>query len=573
MLPRSTYRRLQKLAFQPNSVWEGDRLSLNFKDPGGTIEDLEDNRDCVLWVDGVNGVVRAMDMVPASAGQEAIVRTLLQAIEQPLDTPNQISRPARPKKIVVRSRELQFFLRGVLQDLDITVEYQPELPLIDEFFSGLAKMMGHRIPTVPPQYADRIEEAVERLWNLAPWQSLSDHHILRVSLPDLEEQPKLYVSVLGKLGLEFGVLFYRSLESLKLFRQEVVHSKDPEDVFFRQDCYYIMFNRPEDLEDEQFSPPVSLDWQDIDVGIGSIHPLEGMQHHLGEEEAQIVLLAIEGLVQFFQKHRKALKKVTFPDLTSSFKVPLPEGATDGSHPIVTVEVCTEPRIAEEILNFSLAASEDEDDEDDDDEDWDDEAWENLSLKIKALLGKENSPKSSVSGKFLPIHEGLIPDGSMLSIGYIPWDVYEVLANVKTAQRQCKVQVKDRKGDAFPVLIIQTTRPKAKVLLEEINDAGGLEGIFFTLGEHPITKDTFELGILMLGNGNLHLFNQYDPDDVIHQRARQKWEQRSAHSQGMCGLVLAHGLTGKNRGAPTLKEIVTLIEVPYRKENGTLFCGG
>lgn len=153
MLPASTYRRLRKLAFQPNSVWEGDRLSLNFQDPGGSIEDLEENRDCILWVDGVNGVVRAMDLVPATVGQEAIVRTLLQAIEQPLDTPKQISRPARPKKIVVRSREFQFFLRGVLQDLDITVEYQPELPLIDEFFSGLAQMMGHRTPTVPPQYA------------------------------------------------------------------------------------------------------------------------------------------------------------------------------------------------------------------------------------------------------------------------------------------------------------------------------------------------------------------------------------------------------------------------------------
>jgi len=124
MLPPATYRRLRKLAFQPNSVWEGDRLSMNFQDPGGSIEDLEENRDCILWVDGVNGVVRAMDMVAATVGQEATVRTLLQAIEQPLDTPKQISRPARPKKIVVRSREFQFFLRGVLQDLDITVEYQ-----------------------------------------------------------------------------------------------------------------------------------------------------------------------------------------------------------------------------------------------------------------------------------------------------------------------------------------------------------------------------------------------------------------------------------------------------------------
>jgi len=554
MLPRSTYRRLLKLPFQPSSVWEGDRLSLNFKDPGGTIEDLEENRDCILWVDGVNGVVRAMDMVPATVGQEAIVRTLLQAIEQPLDTPKQISRPARPKKIVVRSREFQFFLRGVLQDLDITVEYQPELPLIDEFFSGLEKMMGHRIPTVPPQYADAIDDAVERLWNLGPWQSLSDHHILRITLPDLEEQPKLYVSILGQLGLEFGVLLYRSLDSLKLFRQEVVSSNHPEEVFFRQDCFYIMFNQPEDLEDDQFSPPVSLDWEDIDVSIGSIHPLEGMQHHLGEEEAQIVLLSIQGLVQFLQKHRKALKKVQFPKLSSQFKISLPEGSDRLRSPL-TVEVCTEPEITSEILNFSNS-----EDEDDEDEDWDD-----FESTLSALLMKQGLPNAPNHGELIPIREGLVPKGAMVSMGSIPWEVYDLLGNTEPPRHQWKVQ--HRAGDTLPVLVIQTTRPKLKVLLDNIEAAGGLAGITFSEGGEG--RDKFELGVLVLADGTLHLFNHYDPEDFIHQRAREKWEQRSTQTQGMCGLLLAHGLTGKNRGTPTLKEIATLIEVPYLKPNLTI----
>jgi hypothetical protein len=42
--------------------------------------------------------------------------------------------PARPQRIVVRDREIQFYLRGALQGLDIAIDYAPELPLIDRMF-------------------------------------------------------------------------------------------------------------------------------------------------------------------------------------------------------------------------------------------------------------------------------------------------------------------------------------------------------------------------------------------------------------------------------------------------------
>lgn len=542
MFPQSTYRRLLKLAFQPNSVWEGDRLSLNFKDPGGTIEDLEESRDCVLWVDGVNGVVRAMDMVSATTGQEAIVRTLLQAMEQPLDTPNQISRPARPKKVVVRSREFQFFLRGVLQDLDITVEYQPELPLIDEFFSGLERMMRNRIPTVPPQYAETVDNIAQRIWELAPWKSLSDHHILRISLPDLDEKPKLYVSVLGKLGMEFGVLLYRSLESLKVFRESVINATHPEETFFRQDCFYITFNRPDDLEDDQFSPPISLDWEDIALDIGSIHPLEGMQRHLGEEEAQIVILALEGFLKFCQKHRKALKKEPFPSLLNRFKLSVPwlEGSS------VSVEVCTEPEIAQEIWDLTL---------DEDDEDWD-EDWEESDFMLNpAIISK--IPKNI---QLNPIGNDLIPQGAILSLGNIPWDFYEILERRDRTQAQWLVE--HREGDGLPILSIQTTRPKAKALAEHIKAAGGLAGIYFTMSTDPTRQYPVELALLKFGNGHLELFNVYDPEDPVHQKAKKKWDRRITETRKMCGLILAQGVTGKRRGEATLEDITILMEAPY-----------
>lgn len=140
----TTCRRLKKLQQIP-SVWEGDRRSLSaFAD---TMEsENEGNSECILWVDGSEGIVRAMDVVSPDMGPEAVVRALLRAMEHPQNP----ARPARPSKIVVRDREIQFYLRGVLQDLDITIDYVPDLPLIDEVFRGFAEVASNRRPELPP---------------------------------------------------------------------------------------------------------------------------------------------------------------------------------------------------------------------------------------------------------------------------------------------------------------------------------------------------------------------------------------------------------------------------------------
>ncbi|HAG81903.1 MAG TPA: hypothetical protein DCL61_12235, partial [Cyanobacteria bacterium UBA12227] len=92
-LNRNTCRRLKKLQQIP-SVWEGDRrLLLAFSD--NAEPDAEGNSECILWVDGSEGIVRAMDVVPREMGPEAIVRALLRAMEHPQSP----ARPARPTKI------------------------------------------------------------------------------------------------------------------------------------------------------------------------------------------------------------------------------------------------------------------------------------------------------------------------------------------------------------------------------------------------------------------------------------------------------------------------------------------
>ena len=98
-LTRPTCRRLQNLQQIP-SVWEGDRRPLTGEAAASVGAELKGEGECILWVDGSQAVVRAMDIVSPETGTEAVVRALLQAMEHP----HSPAAPARPQKIVVRDR-------------------------------------------------------------------------------------------------------------------------------------------------------------------------------------------------------------------------------------------------------------------------------------------------------------------------------------------------------------------------------------------------------------------------------------------------------------------------------------
>ncbi|HEY9639485.1 MAG TPA: hypothetical protein V6C57_03325, partial [Coleofasciculaceae cyanobacterium] len=350
-LSGTTRRRLKKLRQVP-SVWEGDCRSL----APGLMSDTDlgssERGDCILWMDGTEGLVRAMDMVPADMGQEAIVRTLLQAMEYPHSS----ALPARPQKIIVRDRELQFFLRGVLQDLDIVVEYAPDLPLIDEFFAGLQGMMQTRPPELPPEYLQPMAAATRTIWQDAPWELLDEEKIISVEL-NYGDVGTLYVSILGMLGLEYGLLMYRSLDSLKKFRQQVIEAGDSpeglESAFLEQDCLFVTFDQVDADDADELEEPAAefVDFY-AETGMrpafGNLHPLEGMRPMLYEEEAGVVLVALEALHRFFRQHLPRLDSEDFPLLQSRYRIPDPK-APDQK---ISVKVSTLPAIAEELLEMS-----------------------------------------------------------------------------------------------------------------------------------------------------------------------------------------------------------------------------
>jgi hypothetical protein len=524
-LNRSTLRRLQNLPQIP-SVWEGDRRPLSNADSQAMLEDDDDPEaggECILWVDGSEGVVRAMDVVGPDTGPEAIVRALLRAMEHP-----QSPAPAvRPQKIVVKNREIQFYLRGVLQDLGIAIDYVPELPLIDEIFRGMQEVAVNRPPELPPQYAEVLMEKAAQIWHDAPWQTLSEHQIISIEINQWDVA-SLYVSVLGQGRMDYGVLLYRSLESLKRFRQQVVNDESFEDLeqaFLGQDCLFLTFESTGDIdEDEEEIDLADLPPSEIEPNFGNLHPLEGLRSILYEEEALTMLVALEAFHRFFRNSRRKFAAESFPNLSSRYRIPVPQ--SDGETQQVSVKVSTMPDVSDELLEML-----------DDDEDEDDE----FEMPL--------------------LRDDLVPPNSFLSLGVVPWETVEFLRGNAQFHQGAELDI-HAAGDGLPVVMIQTSNPKAKTMIQDLKEAGGVKAICFNPGEDPFQDEQYDLGILQAQNGELYLFGEFNEDDPVHQEARKKWERRCQLTKGWCGLIIAKGLMGASRGQPQFKDMIALFEVRW-----------
>ncbi|WP_414574657.1 DUF6930 domain-containing protein [Anabaena sp. CCY 9402-a] len=518
---RSTSRRLKKLTQIP-SVWEGDRRPLSSPTQHSH---SEDKGECILWVDGSQGMVRGMDVISPDTGPEAIVRTLMRAMEHP----HSPAKPARPQRIVVKDREIQFYLRGVLQDLDIAIDYAPELPLIDELFRGFAEIIDNQTPDLPPQYAQALHNKAFAMWEAAPWEYLEEQQILSIEI-NKWDVGTLYASIMGMLGMEYGILFYRSEDSLKRFRAAVLQDDDSqghlEEAFLKQDCLFLTFDTEEEEEDndDEFEDLADLALSEITPTFGTIHPLEGLRSVLYEEEAIVIFLALESLSRFIRDHRHQLFAEEFPSLSHRYRISLPEAKEETKS--VSVTVATMPELAAELEEMAdLTASEEEIDELD-------------------------------SSDFRSLRDDLIPEDSFLSLGVISWEMLECLRKGVTYHQAGEIKPV---GDGLPVILIQTSRPKAKTVIESMEAAGGLNAICFNPGADPFDGDRYDLGLLQTQNGELFLFGEFLDEDPIHVEARQKWNQRCKQTKGYCGLIIAKGLTGASRGNPQLRDMMALFE--------------
>ncbi|QDZ39795.1 hypothetical protein FRE64_07470 [Euhalothece natronophila Z-M001] len=507
-LHSTTIRRLLNLP-QDDSVWEGDRRSLE-----GLISDQEEEKssqECVIWVDGSEGMVRGMEMVSQDTGMEVMVRTLLRAME----APQSYGKPCRPKSIIVRDREILFFLRGILQEVGIKIDYAPELPLIDTLFQGLTESQEERPPLLPESYKKALVKTAGEIWENAPWDFLDDSEVITIEFPHWDIDP-LYLSIMGMLGQEYGVLLYRSLASMKTFRSEVLNIEDMEkleNAFLKQDCWFLNYEIPEDVEEEEAE---SLSAAEVDPYFGSISPYEGIRPFLGEEEAAIVYVALQGLKRFVQSSESELD--TTEKLEKHYHIPLPTTSHDSSN--IHVKLSTNPELEEELMML-----------------WDDDEEDEEPLPL--------------------INDDLVPKDSFLSLGMVPWDmIHQMQNNPKQLYESLGAT---EKGEGMPVILIQTSRPKAQTMIEQIQDSGGLEGIGFNEGEDSSVNTIYDLGLLQMGDGELYLFGEFNKDDPTHVKARQHWDRRCEQTGGYCALILARGLKGANRGKPQLRDMMALFE--------------
>ncbi|MEM7714881.1 MAG: hypothetical protein AAF349_15110 [Cyanobacteria bacterium P01_A01_bin.68] len=522
-LSRSTIRRLKKLP-QITSVWEGDRRP--FSSTSG--EDSQEQNECILWVDASEGVVRSMDVVNSQAGPEAVVRTLMRAIE----SPHNPAKPARPQKIVVQDREIQFYLRGVLQDVDIVIDRVPELPLIDELFRGFSEVIDDQVPDLPPEYASLLQDKAFAIWKLAPWEFLEEQQILSIEI-NKWDIGTLYASVMGMLGMEYGILLYRSEESLKHFRATVLKEDSSqeflEEAFLKQDCLFMTFERATSVEGEEdiFTDLADYPLSEINPTFGNIHPLEGVRSILYEEEALISLVAYSALHRFIREQRDNLSNGLFPSLSNRYRISLPS-SLEARSKSVSVTVATQTQLASELEEMASF--------DDDEEIMLNHSEANLSLR-----------------------DDLIPEDSFLSLGMISWEMLEYL---KDASKYHQVGDVVQVGEGLPVILIQTSRPKAKTIIECIERDGGLSAICFNPGANPFDGTNYDIGLLQTKNQELFLFGEFEDDDPAHVEARQKWNQRCKNTKGYCGLIIARGLTGASRGNPQLRDMMALFEARY-----------
>ncbi|MEM9273465.1 MAG: hypothetical protein AAGA80_10955 [Cyanobacteria bacterium P01_F01_bin.143] len=512
-LPQNTKRRLQKIA-QNSSVWEGDRrplgaISDHFEPEAGL------DGECVIWVDGTEGTVRAMEIVPAHMGFEAVVRTLLRAIE----SPHHPATPVRPKKIVVRDRQLQFFLRGALQGLDIAIEYFAELPLIDQLFASFEEFGSSKPPALPAPYQSVLEKLAYGIWEAEPWAYLFDRDIIAIEIEGCEIET-LYACVMGNMGTEFGVLLYRSEESLKQFRQAAIAEESPESLekaFLSQDCWFL--NYEEEDEDEDWE---SDEYIEVRPFFGSLHPFEGMRAFLDAEEAEIVYLALTGLLKFCQQHDQQLMLDPIPEITKTYRIPNSQKIKQKKN--TQVKVSSLPKLTSELL---------------------------------VMEGEELGSLSNMREVEIPIQDDFVPDGSLITMGKIPWDLLGFI----TVQKKTYYQTLNQEpiGEGLPAIIIQTSRPKAKGLIEVLKDAGGLKAICFNPGNDPFSGETYDLGMLQTQNGNLYIFSEYSHDSPPHARALQHWNKSCAETKGYCSLIISMGVTGASRGNPQPKDMLAVFE--------------
>ncbi len=304
-LPRTTH------------VWQGDLRTLDKfmpRRPG------EEGLKGVFWIDETTAVPRAIHpcvVIDEHQKPDLLLDGLIEALLHPLQ-----GAPGRPRQLIVCRREYQLYLRGVLQTLDIPVEYRPQLGLLDE----ILVFLGGQVPPLfaldaPPNdlpleellsnqeaagLTDLYQQAVS-LWRRAPWDYLTDYPPLALTLNAWGIET-LYVCILGAGGMTYGVAFYQRRADVDYL---VSQNREDEDDPFICDAFYVHFlsedETPESLLDDFDTYGWAKPNKNTYTDIGRLVKDQGLRV-LGKTEVLIVQTALNALNQFFSKQGRRLRE-------------------------------------------------------------------------------------------------------------------------------------------------------------------------------------------------------------------------------------------------------------------------
>ncbi|MEM1368006.1 MAG: hypothetical protein AAGG02_08280, partial [Cyanobacteria bacterium P01_H01_bin.15] len=266
------------------------------------------------------------------------------------------------------------------------------------------------------------------------------------------------------------------------------------------------------------------------VLFGSIHPYEGMRSLRDEEEARIVFASLSGILRFFEAHGSAVQNA----FTQDFAIPLLEKRC---------RVSLKPQQRKETLQLTVRTQPD------------------LQEELYKI-DQEHSGELVGTDEFI-LKDDLIPENAVLSIGMLPWDIIDVLRldpkPVFQAQGEPLKPSVINQTDGLPIIMVQTSRPKAQLVIDRLQSEQSVTRICFNQGADSFSEVVYDLGIIETGAQSLYLFGEFIHDAPQHRQAREKWEHRCLQTQGRCGLVVAMGVTGKARGNPKLQHILALFE--------------
>lgn len=513
-LPKTTIQQLLKLPQRP-TVWEGDRLTL-----GQVVRD-EPPQDLVLWIDLDSQMVLGSDILESSQPIEAILPSLLQAMQQPMSS-RQGPGIGRPKTLRVRTRELQFFLRGALQGLDIDVIYAEQLPMLEAVFEDFQENVLRRQAEVELPLEDDLGRVAHRLWEQAPWDWLGDHQIVEVDCPDLFGTP-FYACVLGNGGETYGILFYRSLEALQQFRQRATATqaadREPdESTLLSQDCLFLNYNLPEEFDGLPYAGRL-VDADDVEPFFGSIHPLEGLRP-LNEPESEQLLVALEAFNRFWRGNGQKLQGEDFPALQGRYRIDLPHQSRK-----LSVQVSTMHELAQEF---------------------------------EAELPPKTRGSSPMS-----LQDDLLPDRCALSLELLDKSAYEILRQQSGIVLQpSDLPLPTGRTSSVACLYVQLSRSAAQTLVQQIQNRDGLQNICLLPVTDPLSGTPVLVAIAQMGNGEFQDLGSFE--FMLRERRDhllKQWQRQIKGQPVRTALLVSQGLKGKQIGKIVPHQLVGLFEAP------------